>query len=195
VVNEVADNLRAARGVRHFGMELEAEKFLRAVFDGGVVRVFRGGDGFEAGGKPGELVAVGIPNLQLCRQGNEERGGRVLHLQATLAVFALAPRLDLAAQILGQQLDAVADPEHRDTEVEDRAVRLGRLWGINAGGAAGEQEPAGPEGGNFGCRGVIPEDHAIDVALANAPGDDLCVLRTEIQNDDLLGHLEEWEGF
>src|SRR2546425_10419986 len=97
------------------------------------------------------------------------------------AVFALGPRLDLAAQILGQQLEAVADPEHRDTEVEDRAVRLGRLRRINTGGAAGEQEPAGPERGNYGCRGVIPEDHAIDVALANAPGDNLRVFRNEIQ--------------
>src|SRR5712664_3184611 len=69
VVNEVADDLRAAWGVRHFVMELEAEKFLHAVFDCGVVRVFRGGYGFEAGGKTSELVAVGIPNLHLCRRG------------------------------------------------------------------------------------------------------------------------------
>ena len=38
-------------------------------------------------------------------------------------------------------------------------------------------------------RRVVAQDDRIDVALADAPRDDLRVLRPEIQNDDLLSHV------
>jgi len=37
---------------------------------------------------------------------------------------------------------------------------------------------------------VVAQDHRIDIALANAPRDDLCVLRTKIKDDYLLIHAK-----
>ncbi len=72
-VDEIGNDLAAARRVDDFGMELQAEEFPRAVFDGGVFGIFRDGDGFEAVGDFRELVAVGIPDLQRLRQLGEQR--------------------------------------------------------------------------------------------------------------------------
>ena len=57
-VDEVGINLASARRVDDFGMELQAEKSLLAVFNRGEFGIFRGGDGLEAGGNFRELVAV-----------------------------------------------------------------------------------------------------------------------------------------
>jgi hypothetical protein len=75
-VDEVGNDLLAARRVDDFGMELQAEEFLRAVFNRRVFGIFRDGDGLEASGDFRELVAVRIPDLQLGRQFGKQRAGR-----------------------------------------------------------------------------------------------------------------------
>jgi hypothetical protein len=44
------------------------------------------------------------------------------------------------------------------------------------------------EGGDFGGGRVKARDGGIDMALANAPGNHLGVLRAKIQNENLLRH-------
>ena len=63
-VDEIGDDFPAARRVDDFGMKLQAEKFLLAVFNRGELGVFRDGDGLETIGNFRELVAMGIPDLE-----------------------------------------------------------------------------------------------------------------------------------
>ena len=181
---------RAARRVDDFGMELQAEKFLRAVFNRGVFGIFRDGDGFETVGNFRELVAVGIPDLQRLRQFGEQRAACVLHRERAFAVFALLAFLDLAAEKLREQLHAEADAQHRHAELENIFVRQRRVLRINARRPAGQNDAARLHRGDFGGGRVEAEDGGIDVALAHAPGDDLRVLRTEIQDDNFFRHDE-----
>ena len=48
--------------------------------------------------------------------------------------------VDLAAQVVGDQLHAVADAEHRDAGAQGLGVDLGRARLVDAGGAAAEDE-------------------------------------------------------
>ena len=48
------------------------------------------------------------------------------------AVFALLGRDDLAAEEVGHELDAVADAQDRDAEVEDALGRVGRALVVDA---------------------------------------------------------------
>ena len=68
LVDEIGQDFLPARRVDDFGMELQAEQFLRAVLDGGERRVFRDGDRLEATRQFCELVAVRVPDLELLRQ-------------------------------------------------------------------------------------------------------------------------------
>ena len=188
MVDEIGDDFPAARRVDDFGMELQAEKFPGAIFDGRVFGIFRDGDRLEPVRQFRELVAVRIPDLQRFRQPAEQRARRVLHRERALAVFTLQALLDLAAEKLGEQLHAVADAEHGHAERENIFVRQRRVRGINAGRAAGQNDSARLQRGDFHRRRVVAQDDRIHVALADAARDDLRVLRPKIQNDDLFVH-------
>ena len=98
------------------------------------------------------------------------------------AVLAGRSALHLAAQRLAGQLHPVANAQHGQAEFEDRRIALRGARLVHAGRAAGKDDPlwgqfADPCGGD-----VVPDDLAVDVLLPNTPGDQLRVLRTEIQN-------------
>ena len=65
LVDEVGDQLRAVRGMDHFGMELRAVIAAVIVRDHRKGRAFGGGHHAEARGKGGYLVAVAHPHLML----------------------------------------------------------------------------------------------------------------------------------
>ena len=55
---------------------------------------------------------------------------------------------------------------------------------MNAGGTAGEDQPPGMPGENI-LKGRVPgKDFRIDVAFADAAGDQLGILAAEVQNKD-----------
>ena len=59
-----------------------------------------------------------------------------------------------------------------------------RVFVVNTRRTAGENEPLRFQPGDFSCRCVEANDLGINLEFANAPGDDLCVLRTEIQDEN-----------
>jgi hypothetical protein len=187
-VDEVADDFSAAGCVDDFGVELEAVEFLCAVFDGGVVGVFGDGDGFEAGGEFGEFVAVGVPDLEGFGQCEEEGAVGVGDFEGAFAVFAFFAAFDFAAEVMGEELEAVADAKDGDAEGEDVFVGQRGFVAIDAGGAAGEDDAVGLEGCNVLGGSVIGENGAVYVGFANTPRNDLRVLRTKIQNNNLFLH-------
>ena len=72
-VDEIGEDFPPARRVRHFGVKLQPEKFPRRVLDGRELRIVRSGDGLEAPGNSGELVAVRIPDLEGAGQPGKQR--------------------------------------------------------------------------------------------------------------------------
>ncbi len=168
--------------------EIQAEKFPRAVFDGGVFGIIRDGGGGETARQPGKFVAVRIPDLQRFREICEQRATTAGHPQRPFAVFAFEAFLDLAAQKLGQQLHAVADAEHGQAEGKDFFVRQGCISGIHAGRTAGQDDAFGVQRGDFLRRGVEAQDLRIHVALADAARNDLRVLRAKVKDDNLFVH-------
>ena len=60
-------------------------------------------------------------------------------------VLPNSPRrtLDLAAEVLGHQLHAVADAEHGDAELVEAGVDLRRVLGVDRGRPAGEDHRGG----------------------------------------------------
>ena len=90
-----------------------------------------------------------VPDLQGLRQVGEQGAGAVFDAERAFAVFAFLARLDLAAEILGQELQAVANAQHRDAELEDGGVGQRRVLGIDAGRAARKDDALGIQPGDF----------------------------------------------
>ena len=68
--------------------------------------------------------------------------------------------------------------------MEYAAIHFRRLGGIDAGGTATEDDPAGTEGQDLAHRDGVGDDLRIDMGLANATGDDLGVLGAKIENQN-----------
>src|SRR6478736_4371014 len=122
---ERANDFRAARRVGHFGMELDAVEAARWIRDSGERSAGAGPDALEASGQGSEAVAVAHPDLDLlaCGKGGED-ADRLLDGQLRAAVFSLGIGFHLATQLVGHQLLAVADAEHRQAELQDLGVAL-----------------------------------------------------------------------
>src|SRR5262249_30043074 len=110
------------------------------------------------------------------------------------AKLAVARRIDLAAQLMREQLFAIADAEDRELGLVRRLRREGRAFLHHARGAAGEDDALGRE-----CFGpsliamVERPDLGIDAGLADAPRDQLRHLAPEVDDEDLVGHITRFQ--
>ena len=189
---EIAEDRGALLGVHDLGMELDAVEAARRDGDRGMLRVVRLGHALRAGRQRRDLVAVAHPHLQRRLHAREERTLRS-HAQLCAPVLPRTAAHDLAPQRLHGDLHAVADPEDRDAEIEDRGVdRRGALL-VDAGGAAGEDDAARFFRQDLRGGDVEGNDLAVDVALANAPRDELAILGAEVEDEDGFGHGSAWD--
>jgi hypothetical protein len=101
-------------------------------------------------------------------------------------VFPRVAGFDLAAELLRHELLAVTDAEHRQAEVEETRVALGRILVVNALRAARQNYCAGSDGRDRFDRDGARMDLAIDLRLANAARDELRVLSAVVENEDRL---------
>jgi hypothetical protein len=96
-------------------------------------------------------------------------------------------RLHDAAELHRHGLHAVADAEHRHAERPDH---IGRPRGSSLGDRlrpAGQDDSLGSKGTQRGGVHVPGVDLAVDAELAHAPGDQLRVLRAEVEDQDAVG--------
>ena len=101
------------------------------------------------------------------------------------AVFAPGAELHLAAQMMRHQLHPVANAEHRNAERKNLRIELRRALVVNAGRPAGKDDALRLQRRDFLRRDVEANDLGIDLAFANPARDDLGVLRTEIEDENL----------
>src|SRR5207302_3555878 len=106
---EVAEHLAPAGGVDHLRVELDAIDPV-AVGEGSERRVPTGGEGAETGRHLRDRVAVAHPDRQLTVESLEQ-AGLFAHRHQGGAVLVRAPGVDLATEVMSDQLHAVADAE------------------------------------------------------------------------------------
>ncbi len=142
---------------------------------------------WKPGGELEGFVAVGHPDGQVGGELVEERVFVVDQGDFGVAVLALVGGADLAAEVVRDELQAIADAEHGQAEREDGGVGGWRIAVIDRAGAAGEHDAEGAVGADLLERGGAGQHDGEDVLLADAAGDELCVLGAKIQDDDRLG--------
>ena len=118
-----------------------------------------------------------------------EQGRLALDLDFGAAEFAVVAGFDRAAQLLGHGLLAVADAQHGHLGGEDGGMGRGRLALDHRGRAAGEDDALGVERLDPGAvdrlEGV---DFTVHPGFAQAPGNELGDLGTEIDDQQTVGH-------
>ena len=150
----------------------------------------RGAEHLEAGRQLGDAVAVAHPDrifLALHPDALEQRTvGR--HLDLGAAELAVVAAFDLAAELLGHRLLAVADAEHRHAGLIDRlGCERGALL-MHRGGAAGEDHRLRPHREEGSFRLLVGHDLAIDLLLPHPARDELGDLGAEIDDQNLVMH-------
>jgi hypothetical protein len=170
--------------MRDLRVELHAVERPRAVSGGGVGAGGRGGQGDELGRQVVDLVAVTHPHRHLARQAVDERLVGLDDRQLGPPELPRPGRLHLTAQELRTELHAVADAQDRNAQVEDARVALGRVRLVNATRAAAENDPLGLELAEFFDRRVRAHQLGEDALLPHPAGDELNVLRPEIEDRD-----------
>ncbi len=184
----MAQQFRAARRVRDFRMELHAVPAARIVGHRGDRQIIRGRRRHETRRNGGDAIAVRHPHVELATVRAESLPQFVLARQrdARRAEFARVPAFGFAAELRGHRLHAVADAEDRHAAVVHRLRRARRIFFRRRLRPAGQDDSLRRE---FGDRGriVIPRpDFAVDADLADAPRDQLRVLRAEIEDQDFV---------
>ncbi len=122
VEDEVFEDARALRRVDDFGVELYAVESARCVFDGGGIAGGSCGQNAEAGRRRSHHIAMRHPDLLVIAYAVQDLGiavGKIEDGEAELAFVALPHR---AAELLRNQVMAVADSEHRQASRQDRAL-------------------------------------------------------------------------
>jgi hypothetical protein len=149
----------------------------------------------EPGRKLGHLVAVAHPHLE-----HPVSFGRAVVLDALeqprvsarahlgVAEFPDLPRLDAAAELLRHGLHAVADAEHRHSELEHRARRPAGRFLVGRHVAARQDHAARAEAAHEIVGHVVRVDLAVDLRFPDPPRDELGVLRAEVEDQDLFMH-------
>ena len=101
-------------------MELDAVKIALDILNGTNRRIRAIGDHLKALWNDLHMIAMAHPDraAALDEEAVEQRPGTVHALQLGMAVFALAGRHHLAAEVLTHQLHAVADTEHGHAQFE-----------------------------------------------------------------------------
>ena len=103
------------------------------------------------------------------------------------AVLAVGRRQHLAAELVGHQLDAVADAQDGDAGAPQPRIDARRVRVVDAGRPTREDDAAGVAAQDLGQRRVVRQELGVDLHLAHAPGDELGRLAAEVQDHDRVG--------
>ena len=185
---EVAQQLLTVLGMLDLGVELRGEDLaLDALHRSDRAHVGAGGNG-KALGHLGNGVAVAHPHGLFHRRGVKELGaGRARDGGA--AVLAHLGVTDLAAERHGRDLMTVAEAQDGKAQVKDGRIDGRSVLGIHRSRAAGKDERRGVHLANLVGRDVAGNNLGIHVEVADATGNELTVLRTKVEYEDLCGSI------
>jgi len=113
-----------------------------------------------------------------------KQSGIPLDLKLGKTVFASGGGVYLSTQEIGHQLKPVADPQHRDSQLDHKPVTVRRSLFVDRCGSPGKDYAFWVPSAYFVDCSIEGEDLAVDPQLSYSPGDELSVLTAEIENDD-----------
>src|SRR3989338_7656407 len=108
------------------------------------------------------------------------------NLDHGLAIFPLSRRMDLAAQGLRHPLKTITNSQHGDFKIKNPWIGLGGLRVGHTRGSPGKNNTLGMKTFYFFKGGETGINLTINIRLANPAGDELGVLGTEIEDEDLV---------
>ena len=204
-MHETFENGAPLVGMRHFRVELDGVELAALVSHRGN-RARRGRRHLdETSWQFHDGITVAHPDLEHAVTFRAVEVGNVVE-QCRMAVGAnfgvseftgLACCLgghDLAAQLLGHGLHAVANSKHRNTELENDFRRARRVAFGHRTRPAGEDDALGAVVTDEFVRNIVRMDFAEDLGFAHTAGDQLGNLRTEIEDEDfLVSHFQNLE--
>ena len=165
-------------------MALDPPHPARRAFDHGHGRVGRERSGHEPRRRGRDGVEVAHPHREVDRRRQQCRRRRRRYGHRRAPVLTAATAGHLTAELLRDQLCAVADAEDRYTEAVDLWVEHGRALDVHALRAARQDQRLGSLRRDLGRRHRVRHDLGVHVRLANPPGDQLGILRAEVDHDD-----------
>ena len=186
----------------HLGVELQAEK-VTPVADGGHGRILSECQAGESGWQRLHPVAMAHPDLERRRQLVEQRRStagqtpacrRAVLVQGGVAKFLLGASRYRAAQLMHQRLHAVADAQHRQFSLKDPVGDQRGAILIDARGPTRKNDALGIDPLYFLPRVGRVGDLGINLQLPDAPGDQVAVLGTKVDDGDALVDLSACSG-
>ena len=171
-------------GVQHLGVELHPRQPPVGVLEGRDRGVSGAGDDVEPLRRDRHRVVVRHPHRLLAGQAVEQGRVGAEHLDRRTAELGGPGARDRAAERQRHRLEAVADAERRDAGREHGRVDRRGARGVDRGGTAGQDDGGRSPGEHLLDRHRVRHDLAVDPRLADPAGDELRVLRAEVDDQD-----------
>ena len=184
LVQEPAQHLLTMLGMQHLRVVLHTGQPALHVLEGRDRRVRGGRRDGEARRRFGHRVTMAHPHPDPGRKPLQQGRTRISDGEFSGPVLATTGPVDPAAERRGHGLESVADPQDRDVGVEQRRVELRRVRAVDAGRTAGQDDRRGRLGQHVGHRHGRRHDLRIHGGFPHPPGDELRVLRAEINDQD-----------
>jgi len=138
-----------------------------------------------AGGRLVDMITMAHPHARCGALGKTvEQIGVAVDDQISRTILAPIGAAGFAAEVEIDDTHAVADAKKRHRQLKKRRVNFGRAILVNARRSAGKDDSFGIERAHFVQREVKWMDFAVYLGLADAPRDQLGILRPEIENEN-----------
>ena len=165
-------------------MELNAPNRLIVSSISGIFHLFGACDGVETVGQSRNRVAVTHPDLAVLVESLEERILEINAGEVCAAIFSAPCRLHFAAKRMAHELRSIANAKDGHTAPELIQVNAECLRVIDAVGTACQDDTNHI---GIGYRKLVVRQYLAEgVELAQATCNELCGLRTEVKNNNLL---------
>ena len=189
LAHEVADQACAVGRVHHLGVKHRRIDAPALIGRDRERRVLARRLDCEAVGQARDAVAVAHPHGIALAHVPHAVEQRALFLDQDVGAAELrrVPALDLAAELHGRRLLAVADRENGQAGIEDRLRCARRAVRRHGGWSSRENDGLGLEPRQRLLGTVERHDLGVDALLAHAPRDELGHLAAEVDDEDGIG--------
>ena len=183
---EVGQDLAAARGVRHLGVELHAPELARRRGDRGRRTVGALAHQRESGRQRVDAIAVRHPDRDLLARAKSRGTRSPVSLTCTVArpYSRRSAGTTLPPSSSAVSWVAVADAEDRHAQLVDLVADARRVRVVAGRRTARQDDPARRQLADARHRQVEGVDLRVDLLLAHAARDELGVLPTEVEDED-----------
>ncbi len=196
VDSKIFQNIISIHRMTDFWMELDSKDFLVCVFDSSKRTVWWQTNQVEVSWNLSYRISMAHQNHLLGRSASKE-GWISFQLESGLTIFtvtSLASWHHLPIQFMGDELHSVTDSEDWNPQFKDFWVNIESILSINRVWTAGEDDSDWIELFHLGCWNLMAFQLRKYAEFTDTARNQLVVLTTVIQNDNLL-HILHCHSF